>query len=101
MGVQYTTSDFGSAISTWTVGHVVSRSQSCLSAERTACERRKRKSCRKALAQFDEFAMFVTIERPKDKGETQKCVGIVLDLVDRSDEVVVRTTERVVGSRIV
>ena len=47
-----TSSDPGGASSTWTVeivGHVVSGSQSTVSDVKTACERRKRKSCRKAL----------------------------------------------------
>ena len=35
---------------------------------KTACERRKRKSCRKALVKFDELVMLMTIEKPKDKG---------------------------------
>ena len=64
--VYSTTSDPGSAISIWTVeivGHVVSRSQSGVSDERTACGRRKRRNCGKALVQFDELVMFVTIEK--------------------------------------
>ena len=36
---------------------------------RTACERRKRKSCRKALVKFDELVMLMTIEKHKDKGK--------------------------------
>ena len=40
--------------------------------------------------------MFVTIEKPKDKDEVQNYIGIVLSLVDRSDEVVVGTIERFV-----
>ena len=62
--VYSTTSDFGSAISTWIVvivGHVVSRSQSSVADVGTACERRKRKSCRKALVQFIELAVFVKL----------------------------------------
>ena len=39
--------------------------------------------------------------KPKDKGEVRNCVGIMLGLVDRSDEVVIGTTERVVKARTV
>ena len=98
-----TMSDPGSASSTWTVeivGHVVIRSQSSVSDVKTACERRKRKSCRKALVKFDELVMLMTIEKPKDKGKVDANT-IMLDLVDRSDEVVVGTTDRVVKARIV
>ena len=52
-----TLSDPGSVSSTWIVeivGHVVIRSQSSVSDVKTACGRRKRKSCRKALVRFDE-----------------------------------------------
>ena len=46
--------------------------------------------------------MLTTIEKPKDKGDTQNCIVIMSDLVDRSDEVVVcGTTERVLKARIV
>ena len=38
----------------------------------------------------------MTIKKPKDKGEVENFIGIVLDLLDRSDEVVVGATERVV-----
>ena len=101
--VRGTMSEPGSAISTWTVeivGHVVIRSQSGVSDVKTACERRKRKSCRKALVKFDELVMLMTIEKPKDKGKVDANT-IMLDLVDRSDEVVVGTTDRVVKARIV
>ena len=57
--------------------------------ERTARERRRQKSCRKGLVPLDELVMFVTVEKPNYKGEVQNCVGIVLGLVDKSDEVVV------------
>ena len=66
-----TTFEPGSASSTWTaeiVGHVVSGSQSCVSHPKhvkTTCERRKRKSCRKALVKFDELVMLMTIEKPR------------------------------------
>ena len=43
--------------------------------------------------------MFMPIVKPKDKGEVRNCVGIMLGLVDRSDEVVIGTTERVVKAR--
>ena len=46
--------------------------------------------------------MLTVIEKPKDKGEIQKCVGIMSDLVDRSGEVVVGCTlERVVKALVV
>ena len=70
--VAYIEEVLGSASSTWTVeivGHVVIRSQSSVSDVKTACERRKRKSCRKALVKFDELVMLMTIEKPKDKGK--------------------------------
>ena len=49
-----------SASSTLTVeimGHVVIRSQSRVSDVKTACERRKRKSCHIALVKFDELVI--------------------------------------------
>ena len=73
------------------MGHVVSRSQSSVLDVRTACERRERRSCRKALVQFNELVMLMTFEKPENKNETQNCIGIILDLVDRSDRVVVGT----------
>ena len=42
--------------------------------------------------------MFMLMEKPKNKGEVQNCVGIMLG---RSDEVVIGTAERVVKARIV
>ena len=99
-----TMSDPGSASSTWTVeiaGHVVTRSQSSFSAVKTACERRKRKSCRKALVKFDKLVMLMTIEKPLVLKGKVDANTIMLDLVDRSDEVVVGTTDRVVKARIV
>ena len=69
-----TMSEPGSASLTWTmaiVGHVVGRSQSSVADVTTACERRKRKSCRKALVKFDELVMLMTIEKPKDKGKAK------------------------------
>ena len=53
--VYSTTSNFGRATTTWTVEiveRVVSRSLSGVSDERTACGRRKRRNCRKALVQY-------------------------------------------------
>ena len=47
------------------------------------------------LAQLSELVILMTIEKPKDKEEIRNCMGIVLDLVDRSDEVVVGTLEKV------
>ena len=82
----------------------MSNPSSASSDVKTTCERRKRKSCRKALVKFDELVMLMTIEKPKDKGKQKGKVDantIMLDLVDRSDEVVVRMTDRVVKARIV
>ena len=53
-----TVSGLGFPSSTWTVeivGHVIGRSQSSVADVTRACERRKRKSCRKALVKFDEL----------------------------------------------
>ena len=41
------------------------------------------------------------IGEPKDKGEARNHVGIMLGLVDRPDEVVIGTIERVVTGRTV
>ena len=41
------------------------------------------------------------MEKIKDKGEVRNRVGIMFGLVDRSDEVVIGTTERVVKARAV
>ena len=83
------------------VGRVVGRSQSGASEERTACERRKRRNCSKALVQCTELVMFVTIERPKDKGEIQCWKVPTRYQVDGSDEVVTHgTTDRVVKARV-
>ena len=54
------------------------------------------KSYRKALVPFGELVMFMPVKKPKDKGEVRNRVGIMVGLVDRSDEVVIGTTERVV-----
>ena len=89
----------GSAILTWAVefsGQVVSRFQRSVSDGKTAYERQKLKSCRKALFPFGELVMFMPMETPKHKGEFRNCVGIMLGLVDRSDEVVIGTTEQLV-----
>ena len=43
--------------------------------------------------------MFMPVEKPNDKGEVRNRVGIMLGLVDRSDEDVIGTTERVVKAR--
>ena len=62
-----TASDSGSAMLTWTVeivGHVDSRSRSGVSDERSSCERRKRKSCRKAFVLINELVMLA----PKKRG---------------------------------
>ena len=94
----------GSGILTWAVefsGQVVSKFQRSVSDGKTAYESRKLKSYRKALVPFGELVMFMPMEKPKDKGEVRNCVRIMLGLVDRSDEVVIGTTERVVKARTV
>ena len=58
-------------------------------------------SYRRALVPFGELVMFMPMVKPKDTGETRNRVGIMLGLVDRSDEVVIGTTERVVKARTV
>ena len=70
----------------------------CSRCEETACERRKQKSCRKALDKFDELVMLMTIDKPEHQLDADTTM---LDLVDRSDEVVVRMIDRVVKARIV
>ena len=92
----------GSAILTWPVefsGQVVSKRS--VSDGKTAYERRKLKSFRKVPVPFGELVMFMPMEKTKDKGEVRNCVGIMLGLVDRSDEVVIGTAERVVKARTV
>ena len=99
--VHCTTSDSGSASSTWTLeimGHVVIKSQPSVPDVKAACERRKRKSCRKALVKVDELVMLMTIDKPEHQLYANT---IMLDLVDRSDEVIVGTTNRVVNARVV
>ena len=88
----------GSAILAWAVefsGQVASRFQRSVSDGKTVYERQKQKSYRKALVPFGELVMFMPLEKPKVKGEARNRVGIMLGLVDRSDEVVHGTTERV------
>ena len=48
---------------------------------------------------FGELVMFVAVKKPKDKGDVRNRVGIMVGLVDRSDDVVIGTTERVVKAR--
>ena len=94
----------GSAILTWAVefsGQVVSRFQRSVSDGKTAYERRKLKSYRKAHVPFGELVMFMPIEKPKDKGEVRNCAGIMMVLVERSGEVVIGTTDRKVKARTV
>ena len=82
--------------------HVI-RSQPSVPDVKTACECRKRKS-RKALVKFDELVMLVMIEKPKDKGKLKGKVDAdttMLDLVDKSDEIVVSMIDKVVKARIV
>ena len=73
-------------------GQVVSRIHRSVSDGKTACERRKQKSYRKALVPFVEPVMFMVVEKPRDKGEARNRVGITWGLVDRSDEVVIGTS---------
>ena len=80
---------------------MVRRFQRSVSDGKTACERRKQKSYRKALIPFGELVMFMPIEKPKDKGEVRYRVGIMLGVVDRSDEVVTGTPKRVFKARAV
>ena len=40
-------------------------------------ERRNRRNCRKVSVQCQELVMLMVIEKPKDKDETQKCIGIM------------------------
>ena len=66
-----------------------------------AYERRKQKSYRKALIPFGELLMFMPTGKPEDKGEVRNLVGIMLGLVDRSDEVVIGTPVRQLKARTV
>ena len=54
-----------------------------------------------ALVPFGELVMFVPADKPQNKGEVRNRVGTMLGLVDRSDEVVIGTTERAVKARTV
>ena len=80
---------------------VVSRFQRSVLDGETAYERLKQKSNRKALVPVGERVMFMPMEKPKDKGKVRNRVGIMLGLLDRSDDVVIGTTERVVKARTV
>ena len=73
-------------------GQVVSKFPRSVSDGKTAYERRKLKSYHNALVPFGELMMFMPMEKPKDKGDVRNCVGIMLGLVDRSDEVAFGTT---------
>ena len=89
-----------SAILAWTaeiVGRVVSRSQSGASKEWTACERRKRSKCRKALVQCSESVVLTMIENPKGIA-LASCRILWTDL---GEVVVGGTVERVVKARVV
>ena len=89
--VHNTTFEPGSTNLAWAVeysGQVVSK-----------FERRKQKSYRKALIPFGELLMFMPIGKPEDKGEVQNLLGIMLGLVDRSDEVVIGTPVRQLKAR--
>ena len=64
--------ELDSAILTWAVelsGQVVSRFQRSVSDGKTAYERQKLKSCRKALVPFGELV----VHKPRDKGEVRNC----------------------------
>ena len=68
--VHETTLEPGSALLTWAVefsGQVVN---SVLTQE-------AEKSCRTALVPFGGLVMFMPLEKPKDKGETRKRVGVL------------------------
>ena len=67
----------GSAVLTWDVEfseQVVSRFHRSVSDGKTAYERRKLKSYRKALVPFGELVMIVPMEKPIDMGEVRNCV---------------------------
>ena len=54
---------------------MVSRFQRSVSGGKTAYERWKQKSYRKALVPFGELVMFMPMEKPKDEGEIRNRVG--------------------------
>ena len=62
------------------------------SLSRTTCDRRKHESCFRVLIPFGEMVM--PNERLKDKSKVLSCVGIILGLLDRSDEAGVVGTSR-------
>ena len=76
--VHSTTFEPGSA-TLWAVefsGPLVSGLQRSVSDGKTAYERRKRKSYRKAMVPFGELELSTPVERSKDKGQTRNRVGI-------------------------
>ena len=79
--------------------HVVRRSRSGVSDERTASGVRKRKRCRKSFVECDEWVRFMAIDKPKENDEIQNCKDRTRYLVDRSDEVVAGTIDRIVEAR--
>ena len=92
--VPNTTFEPGSAILAWAVAHsgqVVSRLQRSIPDGKTAYERRKQKSCRKALIPFGELVMCMPIEKPRDKGEVRvSCwaswTGLMKSFLERRSE---------------
>ena len=96
--VQNTVFEPGSAVLAWAVEfsrQVISSFQKKVKDGKTAYKRREQKSNRKALVPLGELVMLMPLEKPRDKGEARNRVGIMLGLVDRSDEVVTGATERV------
>ena len=79
--VHNTTFEPGSVILAWVVeflGLVVSKCQRSFSDVKSAYERWKQKSYRKAQVPIGELVMFIPMEKPKDKGEIRNRVGITL-----------------------
>ena len=77
--VHGTVFEAGSAFCTWAVefsGQVVSKFQRSVSDGKTAYERQKQQSYRKALVPFGELVMFMPMEKLEDKGEARNRVGI-------------------------
>ena len=98
------TFETGDVILSWAVeysGQIVSRFQRHSNDGKTSYELRKMKSYRKAVVPFGELVMFMPAEKPKDKGEQRNMTGVMLGLVDRSDEIIVGTKERTVKARTV
>ena len=56
---------------------MVTSFQKAFSDVKTAYERRKQKSFRKALVPFGDLVMFMPVEKPKDKGEARYRDGVI------------------------